>query len=995
MEYRNQSEIEKCKISAERRLVSLNHVRQNNIVVTKLENRLRETVFDQEYRQAALAIHEILRRNVEEQKNLTRSERQFQLLNSERLNSTYSEFQTAVPFIGDRGSGKTSVMYSVLRRLDNYNEVPPEDESENAFSLGEENRDVRFVTLDMIDVNVLKRTEDLLEIILSRLLALLEDLDDRGRYDLRELYRKLTELYKSMHNLYWQDSFRMEEPGIIGLKRLADSQRSIQSFQEFVAQLLRWLSTNVYHQKTVYLVIALDDVDMYQGSKNDKAGDKFQLLQQIYDFLRIPGLIVLLTFNENILRQNCMSHFRQVYLGTGNYSEETQAEREQIDSLARQFLFKLFPQGQRIYLPDFQRVDSTDAPNLYVVPVLENGDRVKEIVPPFTNAEAVPVKEFMLRFIAYKTGVYFDMTGTKKHFFEPRNLRELGTLFQIVYAMPDVGSDYKNQAGVQSANRRVLLHYIYNQFAGSYLNAEEYRSFQNLAMLPLVRQERELLDRIRRHRRDLELSVDDFGYIEQNWEKERWKYSYGELLQNLYYATRIPEQKRKGSFFLSKPYIQCVLASHSILLTDIAMHKEHRDAWRSIFGSSIAGRWANDMFPLLFDKDVERGTGVGSISLPLGQFFGWEFSRDLAKEIIALASENEKDLRLVRERPLYRFMEAFVLLGMFFTSLPQSGMGMELSIRRLDDDLEQSNMPRAIWVLRSNSMDRVCFNSFNFVINSFFADDSFKRGEIPYLIYIRRELEQLGERICASIEDAKTKMPALKKKERRLQEQLEQTKQEGSAREKIDRIGNELRVVQNDIFVAQSWLGGQGAEVKSQTLSSMISTDRFNRKWNDLIKRLFGKNDFEGGDIQAEMSQWKKDHPNCLTVLPVQYFDMMYNIIKRLADKSYQVIAPEGKVSDVYDLYVGLYQRLCGELEREAKPYGGGKRAQLVSAFTDSFFYKGFVGVGEVPLPNPYIKYFFNRMIETTIPHQDARAKQRNISSKAGLNDRSFYGESL
>lgn len=179
MEYRNQSEIEKSKISAERRLVSLNHVRQNNIVVTKLENRLRETVFDQEYRQAALAIHEILRRNAEEQKNLTRSDRQFRLLNSERLNSTYSEFQTAVPFIGDRGSGKTSVMYSVLRRLDNYNEVPPEDESENAFSLGEENRDVRFVTLDMIDVNVLKRTEDLLEIILSRLLALLEDLDDR------------------------------------------------------------------------------------------------------------------------------------------------------------------------------------------------------------------------------------------------------------------------------------------------------------------------------------------------------------------------------------------------------------------------------------------------------------------------------------------------------------------------------------------------------------------------------------------------------------------------------------------------------------------------------------------------------------------------------------------------------------------------------------------------------------------------------------------------
>ena len=987
MEYRNRVENQESKAHTGRRLVSLNHVRQNNIVVTKLENPQQETVFEQEYRQAALVIREILQRNTEKQTDESLSRGEPRRLNARRLNSTYSEFQTAVPFIGDRGSGKTSMMYSILRRLDNYNDGSREEKQESSFWLGEENRDVCFVTLDMIDANVLKRTEDLLGIILSRLLALLEDLDSRGRYDLRELYRKLSELYKSMHNLYWQDSFQAEEVGITGLKRLADSQRSIQSFREFVALLLQWLGNNVYSHRTVYLVIALDDVDMYQGSKNDKEGDKFQLLQQIYDYLRIPGLIVLLTFNENILRQNCLGHFRKVYLGTERHAEETPAEQDQIDSLARQFLFKLFPQEQRIYLPDFQRINSADAPNLYVFPVLEHQNKEKQILAPFTAGDkAVPVKEFMLRLIAHKTGVYFDMTGTKKHFFEPRNLRELGTLFQIVYAMPDVGTDQKERVKIQAVNRRALLQYIYNQFAGSYLNAEEHKSFQNLAMLPLVRQERELLDRIRRHRKNLALIADDFGYIDQIWEKERWKYSYGELLQNLYYATRIPAQKGKEKIFLSKPFVHCVLASHSILLTDTAMDKEHRNVWKSIFGSSIAGRWANDMFPILFDKDVERGTGVGSISLPLGQFFGWGLPENLSKEIILLAQEENNESRALRKRPLYRFMEAFVLLGMFFTSLPQGGMGMELSVRKLDEGHIQGDSTRAVWVLRSNSMDRVCFNSFNFVINSFFADNSFKRGELPFLTYVRRELEQLGERISESIKNAKTKLPALKKKEWNLQEELHQAKEEKKAREICDRIDNELRKVRDEIFIAQSWLGGQ-QEISESVMPSkyaIISPEKFKKRWDNLVKALLGK-DFSDGDIQEEMLRWNDAHPNCLTVLSVQYFDIMYNIVKRLADKSYQAIPAEGKVGDVYDLYVGLYRRLKEELEREIEPYSKEECPQLVSAFTGSFFYEGFVGKGEEPLPNPYIKSFFNRMIETTIPYQDARERQRSKRNEPSI----------
>lgn len=987
MEYRNGTERQTDKEATGRRLVSLDHVRQNNIVVTKLERQLKETVFEQEYRQAARVIRDILRRNAEEQKKLSFSGGPFSQQHPNRLDATYSEFQTAVPFIGDRGSGKSSMMYSVLRRLDNYNHCAEDDEpterkTQRAFWLGEENDTVRFVALDMIDANVMKRTEDLVEIILSRLLALLEELDNSGRYDLRELYRKLSELYKSMHNLYWQDSFRAEEAGIVGLKRLADSQRAIRSFQEFVAQLLQWLGSNVYHQNSVYLVIAVDDLDMYQGSKNEKEGDKFQLLQQIYDYLRIPGVIVLMTFNENILRQNCLSHFRKLYLGTERYAEETPAEQDQIDSLARQFLFKLFPQERRIYLPDFQRMDSTGVPNLYVVPVLESENKERPLAPFADDEKEVPVKEFMLRLIAYKTGVYFDMTGTKKHFFEPRNLRELGTLFQIIYAMPDVGTDSEKKAENQAANRRALLQYIYNQFAGSYLNVEEYKSLQSLAMLPLVRQERELVDRIRRHRKDLGLTADDFGYIDQVWEKKRWKYSYGELLQNLYYATRVPKQRGKENLFLSKPYIHCVLASHSILLTEIAVDAKARKEWRRILGSSLAGRWANDMLPVLFDRDVARGTGVGSISLPMSQFFGWKVPEELIQNIVGLGkpanSLEKEDAPSESQAYIRQFMMDFVLLGMFFTGLPRTGMKLELCAAKY----VQNGNDSFVWSLCSNAMDEVCFNAFNFVINSYIAAKPFAENEKPYFAYMKQALQELGDRIAGDIKKAQSEAGTIEGELNDLKGQ----RSRATTREIVDQLDSKIAALEKKRDTYEGW---NGAHAKSEEHESI------KMNWNAILEELLGGSDQEGL-LQKEISQWEERHADCPFLVPVQHFDMMYNLIKRLADTSYQVIPPEGSVSEAYKHYVRLYQNLREELNQEENAYKGAKGIGLTNAFTESFFYRTFVErptQGQDPAgkekaaPASHIQEFFNRMIETAIPYQNARERQRDQRNDLMLDD--------
>ena len=89
-----QSKMEK---DSSRRIVDLDQVCQNNIVVEELEPDNR-SVFQQEYVQAANIIDSILRLNKEKK---------------EKKNGALhvkAEYQTVVPFIGDRGTGKTSAM---------------------------------------------------------------------------------------------------------------------------------------------------------------------------------------------------------------------------------------------------------------------------------------------------------------------------------------------------------------------------------------------------------------------------------------------------------------------------------------------------------------------------------------------------------------------------------------------------------------------------------------------------------------------------------------------------------------------------------------------------------------------------------------------------------------------------------------------------------------------------------------------------------------------
>lgn len=1011
--------------SFENRTVDLDRVRQNSIVLLDLNQPLSETIFQQEYQTAIRLIEGIIQRNTS-----IKSEKADRLDTQSRIRSYgYSDMQTAIPFIGDRGTGKTSMMLSVWNFLKQHSDFHQKDQFKDTKFI----KDTNFICLDMIDAGKLQSSEDILEIILSRLLSYLqENNQDRSgrRADYRELYKKIDFLYKDLARIHWSEGPKMEEAGLLQLQAIADSQKTSKQFRELIQEFVRTVGGD-----RTFLVIALDDIDMYQGSRRNgpqgglqcglqnRSNDKFILLEQIYNYLRAPNLILLLTYNETILRRICMGHFFQLYQDSKIIEDGSMAKMD-VEVLTRQYLTKLFPHEQRVYLPDFMRIASMNQVNLYIVPKI-NG----KTIPPFNkenqdqglNSAPVNVKEFMLRLIAYKTGVYYDIKGNKKHFFEPRNLRELGSMIQVLEDMkeiPDQGTKEEIE-GVRAQNRQMLLNYLYNQFSEDHLNREEYYAFSQLCMLPVFRQNREFIDDVRRRYRYVKAEI-------QTKQKEgRSTYSYGEMLQHIYHSTR----DENGSACFRKEYVHCLLGTHSVILNQTAQIQESQNEWMELIGSSIAGSWANNMLPDVinvpenqYGRETEISE-VGSIHLPASTFFELKLSKELYGAMFCLAGcQISNCTEADAEKAICTFIEAMVLLCMFFTGFPKNGLQLKLHL-----GMTKGDQPTLKVTAKAGSSEYLCFNALNFIINSYLSTHTHSCCTVDgknatYLEYIKKQLEDLGNSIAGlvssqenfyfkQIKDAQYRYDDFSK-------QIEEAKDQRFSR--MDSLQKQMKE-EKEKEQAAKWILTKFFSKQEDDINQTIETFRKEEKcfeiddtpkqnfidhWKDCLNKEVGE--LEPGKkptdpektedsttIFGKIKDWKGKYGNRLFVFPIQQFDMSYNILKRLAHPDYydREIPTDTELSETYDYFVSLFHSIRNQLEDQDQAYCLEGKDGFAEAYRDSVFYQRFVALAD-PKPShsagkrqpgtdepegSCLRILFTEMLEQAIQGKVAR---ENVTSR-------------
>lgn len=1005
--------------------VDLERVRQNSIVLLDLDQPLSETIFQHEYQTAIRLIDEIVKRNAKLENDKNNSSG-FQ---TKTKSYGYTDLQTAIPFIGDRGTGKTSMMISVWNWMKRY---PGSRQNDQLKLTG----DPRFICLDMIDAAKLQGSEDVLEIILSRLLSYLqENNQDRSgkRADYRELYKKIDFLYKDLARTHWSNGSKEEEAGLLQLQAIADSQKTSEQFRELIREFVKTIGGD-----RTFLVIALDDIDMYQGSgrnvsqtrseSKDESNDKFILLEQIYNYLRAPNLILLLTYNETILRRICMGHFFGLYKDSEITQEDGAVAKMDVEAMTRQYLTKLFPHEQRIYLPDFMRIASMNQVNLYIIPKIDN-----RTIPPFDKENQKPylapaqvsVKEFMLRLIAYRTGVYYDIKGNKKHFFEPRNLRELGSMIQVLEGMkeiPEKGTKEEIEAA-RAQNRQLLLNYLYNQFSADHLSRDEYFAFSQLCMLPIFRQNREFIDRVSQYMRAN-------GNTKQ--EERRKAYSYGEMLRNIYDSTR----NEISLACYSKEYVHCLLGTHSVILNQTAQIQQSQDEWMKLIGTSIAGSWANNMLPDVINvPENQYGreseiSGAGSMSLPASTFFELRLPSRLYRALFCMAGcKNTGYEPADAEKEVCRFIEAMVLLGMFFTGFPKEGLQLWACF-----GMTKENVSTLKVTVKSKCFEYLCFNALNFVINSYLSSYPHSSCSVngensTYLRYIREQLKNLGESMAAIISNDENfyllQVKTARYEYNKINEEIARRKTQSYRQiDVLEKHAND----EKEKEMALTWILKRYFEVKESEIEEKVKwvtemdvtyagQKSFIKRWDKILNEVIGKPRPEGTAAESEKpanqnrarkrksfltrsQEWEKQYGSKLFVFPIQQFDMSYNILKRLAHPAYydREIPTNTGLSEVYDYFVSLYQSIENQLAEQDQTFCLEGEECFAEAYRNSAFYQKFVNLAD-PKPTrisdrgkqqtgdpygSYLRILFTEMLEQAIQEKATRESLKTTISGPG-----------
>lgn len=887
------------------RKIKYNQIQKEGIVLED-KGKFSESVFAAEYTDFYEKLISICKENLGQSKN------------AEEKKVWRQKNSNILSIVGGRGTGKTSFMLSILDSLDaGINRL--ENCAWDSWGRYVKEKGIKLIVLDYIDAGALKSAEDIVNIVVAKMYQHLEELD--GKEDIyserrQNLMRRFDEIYKALNKN--QETFVEGQSALRSLKNFSSSYSVGQKFRKLVNEYNKYIcgieQGNEQESCKYSLVIALDDIDLYKD-ENDANGNErggcYELLETLYEYFMIPGLIVITAYNEQLLQRRIKKYLRRMFYkeyqsvdeNDKKLLEKMQNERKERNELYQQFLEKVLPVYSVVFLPDFTRADYVNMRERLKIVV--DKDRFKWLTNNDENS--IDVKQFVLRYIAYATGIHYDIAGQKKHFFEPRNLRDLHNVLSFLDKMCLREADSEKKWSLQScdyyhdgrmcyiepdpvkdqdlewydANCTRLLQYIYNQLGDVKLTSEEQFLLEELLSVNIVRRCQDLLNKIREMRGKYLKLEDNYHLTQVDY---NWKYSYGELLRNLFYATRF----REG---YTKEFIYCILASNTTILTrcyhnyqyakneieklakskEMAeMYKEQleqleekkedaKDTLKSVLGSSISGSWSNEMIPKAYGRvsqkamgkwsDVTVSMNVGSMNLQ---------SLDKVFEAIELNPELIDTLCDVEKcKEAKEFLKDLQYFCMFFTKI--SGPGeeykfgfeikrTEIEVKEVKEDQEVRDVKEVKYLLGCTAQN-ACFNILNFVANSF-------------------QYEEYLNGICEDLADACSKY-------------------------KKDQLALESKS-------KEEFLDKQ-VELKGNLAAS--------------FKKL---------SLLEEYKDWEKEDSLGEFAIPFYQFDLTYNLIKRLADKL------QSKTRQVDSMDIKKYAEYCGKvyediadkLEEQDKVYG-------------------------------------------------------------------------
>lgn len=345
-------------------------------------------------------------------------------------------------FIGERGSGKTSCMRSIVHLL----EDPSNSQLDNLVLKS------NFYALDMIDPSFIDNESNIIGVILATLykefLNHSQDINEGLKIKLAESFARVQHDFSRM-----MTATAIPDDDLEALSSLSAAIDLRTSMYELIDRFMKYMG-----KEKAILLIPVDDIDLHSKAATI-------MVEQIRKYLVLPNVLVVMA-----MKINQLAKLKRLQYSTEYRDDNQTLNDKDLDEMVDRNITKLVPYNHRVYMPE-----ST----VYWDAGLHINQKNTSCYKFESVRQAVP--ELIFR----KTRYLFYNSAVKTSFIVPDNLRELRQIIRLLVDMKDYwqyDGDGKLIAE-ESNNKEVFKKYLFESWMMNHLGTDSQRGIKELASI--------------------------------------------------------------------------------------------------------------------------------------------------------------------------------------------------------------------------------------------------------------------------------------------------------------------------------------------------------------------------------------------------------------------------------------------------------------------------------------------------------------------------------
>lgn len=345
-------------------------------------------------------------------------------------------------FIGERGSGKTSCMRSIVHLL----EDPRSSQLDNTVLKS------NFYALDMINPSFIDSESNIIGVILATLykkfLDYSHNVNESLKFKLAESFARVQHDFCRM-----MTNSTIPDDDLEALSSLSAAIDLRTSMYELIDRFMKYMG-----KENAILLISVDDIDLHSR-------DAIKMAEQIRKYLVLPNVLVVMAVKLDQLAKLKRLQYSREY-----WDQKQTLNDKDLDEMVDRYITKLVPYNHRVYMPE-----ST----FYWDAGLHINQKDNSCYLFESVRQAVP--ELIFR----KTRYLFYNSAVKTSFIVPNNLRELRQIIRLLVDMKDYWQYDENGKVIAEEynNKEMFKKYLFESWMMNHLDADSQKGIKELASI--------------------------------------------------------------------------------------------------------------------------------------------------------------------------------------------------------------------------------------------------------------------------------------------------------------------------------------------------------------------------------------------------------------------------------------------------------------------------------------------------------------------------------